>query len=138
MPAGEIRAADVADLAGANELIERGERFLDGSVVVLAVQLEQVDRFDLEPLERAFRRLQKMLARRPVVIRTVAQREFRLGGKEHAIALALDRLAQDLLGEAGRVDVGAVEQADPMIEAYVDQPRRAARVGCSPRLEEVI
>src|ERR1700722_3516978 len=129
MPAGEIRAADVADLAGANELIERGERLLDGSVVVLAVQLEKVDRFDPEPLERAFRRFQKVLARRTVVIRTIAQRECRLGGNQHAISLALARLAQDLLGEAGRVDVGAVEQADPMIEAYVDQPRRAAGVG---------
>src|SRR6202042_1554131 len=33
MPAGEIRAADVTDLAGANELVECGERLLDRSVV---------------------------------------------------------------------------------------------------------
>src|SRR3984957_9026394 len=62
MPAGEIRAADVTDLAGANELVECGERLLDRSVVVLAVQLQEVDRLDSEPLERTLGRLQKMLA----------------------------------------------------------------------------
>ena len=129
MPAGEIRAADVTDLAGAHELIERRQRLLDRRVVVLAVQLQEVDRLDAEPLERALDRLQKMLARRAVVVRAVAHRECRLGGNEQAVALALDRLAQDLFGEPGGIDVGGVEQAHAVIETDVDQSRRAGRVG---------
>src|SRR3984885_6391952 len=138
MPAGEIRAADVADLAGANELIERRQRLLDRGVVILPVQLEKIDRLDAEALERTFDRHQKMLTRGAIVVRAVAHREGRLGGNEQAVTLALDRLAQDLFGEPGRIDVGSVEQAHAVIETYVDQSRRAGGVGWSPCLEEVV
>src|ERR1700733_7808850 len=75
MPAGEIRAADVTDLACSNELVERGERLLDRGVVILPMQLQEVDRLNAEPLERALYCRQKMLARGAVVVRAVAHRE---------------------------------------------------------------
>src|SRR3984885_16004443 len=128
MPAGEIRAADVATLAGAHQLIEGRERLLNRRVVILPMQLEEIDRLDSEALERALRRLQKMLARRAVVVWAIAHRECRLGRNEKSVALALDLLAQALLGEPGRIDVGGVEHVHAVIEAHVDEPGRAGGV----------
>ncbi len=78
-------------------------------------------------------RLDEVLARRAEVVGTVAGREGRLGRDQQPVALALDRLAEDLFGEPGRVDVGAVEHRDAVVEADVDQPRRARSRRSSPR-----
>ena len=61
---------------------------------------------------------------------------MRLGGDEHLVAAALDRLAEDLLGQAGGIDVGRVEHGDAGFEADVDQPRGLGHVGRAPGLEE--
>ena len=52
VPAGEVRAADVADLARAHQLVERGQRLLDRRVGVEAVQLEEVDVVGAEAPQR--------------------------------------------------------------------------------------
>jgi hypothetical protein len=93
------------------------------------VQLEEIDRLDAEALERSLGRFQKMLARGAIVVRAVAHRERRLGGNEDTVALALDRLAQDLLGESGRIYVGGIEQAHAVIETDVNQSGCAGGVG---------
>ncbi len=49
VPAAEVGAADVADLALANELVERRQRLFHRRVVVLPVQLEEVDVVGAEP-----------------------------------------------------------------------------------------
>jgi hypothetical protein len=77
-------------------------------------------------------------ARGAVVVRAVACREGRLGRDQQLVALALDRGTKDLLGGTRRIDVGAVEQGDAMVEADVDQPARFGNVGRAPGLEEVI
>src|ERR1700722_3640005 len=69
MPAGEIQAADVTELACAHELIEGGKRLLDRSVVVLPMELEEVDRLPSEALKGSLDRRQKMLARGAIVVR---------------------------------------------------------------------
>ena len=43
VPAGEVRHADVADLAGAHERVERRQHFLRRRHGVVAVQLEEID-----------------------------------------------------------------------------------------------
>jgi len=43
MPAGEIRHADVAELARANEAVERGKDFLLRRHRIETVQLKQID-----------------------------------------------------------------------------------------------
>src|SRR4029077_9256820 len=93
---------------------------------------------DAEPLERSLYRLQKVLARGAIVVWAIAHREGPLGGNEQAVALAFDRLAKDLFGEAGGINVGGVEQAHAVIETEVDQSGCAGRVGRSPGLEEVV
>ena len=49
VPAGEVRRADVANLAGAHEVIERAEHFLDRGQGVEPVQLEEIDVIGAEP-----------------------------------------------------------------------------------------
>lgn len=43
MPAGEIRAADVADFSSAYQIVECVQRFLDRGERVKGVQLKEVD-----------------------------------------------------------------------------------------------
>src|SRR5204862_6768302 len=50
MPAGKVRATDVADLAGAHAIVERAQRFLDGRERVEAVQLVEIDVVGAEAL----------------------------------------------------------------------------------------
>ena len=74
VPAGEIRAADVADLAGAHQVVERAQRLLDRRQGVEAVQLKEVDVIGAEPLAGSPRRRgsdgsatsRRRWARRPV------------------------------------------------------------------------
>ncbi len=55
VPAGEIGAADVTDLAGADEVVEGAQGFLDGGEGVEAVQLEEVDVVRAEAAEGRLR-----------------------------------------------------------------------------------
>ena len=52
LPAGEVGHADVTDLAGGDEAVERGEHLLDRRRGVVGVQLEQVDAVRAQPAER--------------------------------------------------------------------------------------
>ena len=49
VPAGEVRAADVADLAGPDQVVERAQHLLDRRQRVEAVQLEEVDVVGAQP-----------------------------------------------------------------------------------------
>ena len=138
VPAGEIRASDIAHLAAADEVVERRQRFLDRGVVVLAVQLQQIDMIDAKPVQRGIDRLQDMLTRRAELVGTRPHGERRLGRDQQAVPLASDGFAKNLLGQSVGIGVGAIEQADAMIETDVDQPGSALAVGGAPRLEEIV
>ena len=64
MPAREIGGADVTDLAGADDLVERRQGFLDGRIVVLTMQLEEIDAVRSEPPQRPVDGLDQVLAGR--------------------------------------------------------------------------
>src|SRR5918994_383960 len=53
------------------------------------------------------------------VVRVVAHRGVRLGGQHDVVAAALQRLADDLLRLALRVDVGGVDEVDPGVQRLV-------------------
>ena len=138
VPAGEVRAADVADLAGAHQIVERAERFLDRRQRVEAVQLVEVDVVGAEAAQARLDRAGQVVARGADVVRSRPAAEGALGRDEHLVAPALDRLAEDLLGQAVRVDVGRVEHRDAGLEADVDEPRRLGDVARAPGLEELV
>jgi hypothetical protein len=59
-----------------------------------------------------------------------------LGGQDHVVAApAGQRLADDLLGLAARVDVGGVDEVDAGVERAVDDLDRPIVVGLAPGAE---
>ena len=60
VPAGEVRAADVANFAGAHEIVESDENFLDGRHRIEAVQLEEVDIVGAQAAQACFNSPQQM------------------------------------------------------------------------------
>ena len=109
------------------------QRFLDRRQRIEAVQLIQVDVVGAQPTQTAFDRANEVVARRADVVRSRAGSEGALGRDEHPIAPALDRLAEDLFGQAGGVDVRRVEHRQARVEADVDQPGRVGDVASRPR-----
>ena len=138
VPAGEVRAADVADLAGAHQIVERAQHLLDGRQGVEAVQLIEVDVVGAQPPQAGLDGPNQVMARRADVVGPRAGAKRPLGGDDHLIAAALDRLAQDLLGHAARVDVGRVEHGEAGFEADIDEPRGLGHVAVAPGLEELV
>ena len=60
---------------------------------------------------------------------SVAHRAVHLRREHDVVAAALQRLADDLLRLAARVDVGGVDEVDPGVERAVDDPDRLVVVG---------
>ena len=60
MPAGEVRAADVANFAGTHEVVEGAEDFLDGRHCIEAVQLEEVEIVGAEAPQARFNSSQQL------------------------------------------------------------------------------
>ena len=51
MPSGEIRAADVADLAGLDQIVKGAESLLNGRRPVEGVELIEIDKIGTEPFQ---------------------------------------------------------------------------------------
>ena len=128
LPARVVRAADVADLAVPHERVERAQRLLERRLAVPLVDLVEVDPVRAEPAQAVLAGLDDVGARQAGVVGTVAHREAHLGGERDAVAPALDRLADDLLRRALRVDVGGVHERHARVEAEVDLAPRGLHV----------
>ncbi len=135
MPAGEVRDADIVDLAGAHEHIKRREHLFGRRECIEAMELEQVDIIGAEPAERSINGCKQMLARRTKVVRSVAETESCLGRDQHLVAAAFDGLAKNAFGFAERIDVRTVEHRHAGIKADVHQSPRFGRIGTAPRSE---
>ena len=113
----ERRGADVADLAGADQVGERAERLLDVGVVGGAVDLVEVDPVGLQAPQRVLDLADDPAAGVAALVGVVAHRAVDLRGEDDVVAPpAGERLADDLLGLAARVDVGGVDEVDPGVE----------------------
>src|SRR6202043_3898872 len=75
-------------------------------------------------------------ARVPLLVGVVAHRAVHLGRQDDMLAPAAgQRLADDLLGLAARVDVGGVDEVDPRVERPVDDADALVVVGVAPLAE---
>ena len=110
--AGVRRGADVADLALLDEVGQRAERLLDVDVRVGAVDLVEVDPVGAQPPQRVLDRLDDPAPRAAAAVGVLAHRHEELRRQHDVVAAALERLADDLLGLAGGVDVGGVDEVD--------------------------
>ena len=138
MPAGEIGAADVADLSFSNEAVEGVEGFLDGGEGVEAVELEEVDVVGAEALEGAVDSVEEVDAGGADVVGAGAAAEGGLGGDEEFVAASLDGVAENGFGVAVGVDVGGVEHGEAVLEADVDEFGGFVGAGGSPVFEEFV
>ncbi len=126
----------MADLPGADELVERGQHLLDGGGRVEGVQLEQVDAVGAQTPQGVLGGPDQAGAGGACVAGAVAHGQPGLGGQQYAVAAAPHGRPQDGFRGAGGVDVGGVEECDPGVEAEVDQAACRAGVGVAPGPEE--
>jgi len=80
------------------------------------VHLVEVDVVDLHAAQAGLALGDQVVAGEAGGVRPVAHRHPRLGGQQHPVAPALDRLAHDLLGQPARIDVGRVDEVDAAVE----------------------
>ena len=128
------RAADVAHLARAHELVERVHGLFHRRVRIEPVDLVDVDVIGLQAPELLVDRGHQMLAAGADIVGDRALADADLG-RQHDV-LALDHLhergAHDLLGAAGIVVVGGVEEGDADIERALEVGRRLGLVELAP------
>src|SRR5207249_480044 len=137
VPAREVGAADVAHLARAHEVVERAQRLLDARERVEAVELVEVHVVRAEAAQARLAGPDQVEARRADVVRSRAGAKGSLRRDDHLLAAAGDGLAQDLLREARRVDVGGVEHVEAGLETDVYEPGSLVDPATYPRLEEL-
>ena len=129
LPPGEVRGADVPDLARPHEAVERREHLLDRCTGVEGMQLEEVDVVGAEPPQCGVARREQTCPGGAGIVGTVPHRQGRLGREQHPVAAAPDRLTEDLLGRAVGVDIGGVEHRNPGVQADIHEPPRLAGIG---------
>src|SRR5262249_30272402 len=103
VPAGEIRGADVDDLALADQDLHRLPDLVPGRPAIDVMHLVEVDRVGLEPLERALARADDVERGEPRLVRPVSHRSEDLGREDDLLAAAAalrEPAADDLLGPA--------------------------------------
>ena len=125
LPSGEVRVADVADLALGDEVVEGRERLLDGGETVRLVQLVEVDPVGLKPSEGGLDGEPDVAARgehSPVGPVSPRHVHAELAREHYPVALALERIAHEGFAQAGclAVDVGGVEERHAGVDRGVD------------------
>ena len=132
----ERGGADVAHLAGADEVGQCPERLVDVGVGIGAVHLVEVDPVRAEPAQAALDRLHDPTPRVAALVRVVAHDAVELRREHDVVApAARQSLADDLLRLARGVDVRGVDEVDPRVERAVDDANRLLVVGVAPRAE---
>ena len=132
----EIGGAGMADLALGDQLPIGAERFLVGHRRVRPVRQIEVDRFDLQPLQRALDRLLDIGRREASA--ALAEIRSDLGDHDDAVAIAaaLHPFADDGLGFAAavarrpaRIALGGVDGIEPCLGETVEQREGGFLVG---------
>jgi len=132
----ERGGADRTHLAGADEVGQRAERLVDVGVHLGAVDLIEVDPVGPQAAQAVLDLLDDPAARVAELVGVVAHGAVHLGGEDDVLAPAAgERLADDLLRLAARVDVRGVDEVDPRVERAVDDPDRLVVVGIAPLAE---
>ncbi len=127
---GEGGAAEVADLAGPHQVGQRSQGLVDIGLGRGAVDLIEVDVVDAEPAQAVVARGHDPAPRVPLRVGVLAHLAVHLRGEDHPVPLGLrQRLPDDLLGLAERVDVGGVDEVDAGVEGGVDDADGVVVVG---------
>jgi hypothetical protein len=118
-----------------DEVRQRGQRLLDLHVRIVAVDLIEVDPVGVQPPQGVLDRPHDPAPGAAAAVGVVAHRVEELRGEDDVVAPALERLADDLLGLAGAIDVRGVDEVDPGVERGVDDPDRLLVIRVAPGAE---
>ncbi len=121
LPGFHVGAADVAHLAGPDEIGEGDERLFDVGLGVGTVDLIEVDVVGAETFQARFGGLNDVQARQPDLVCARAHATAHFGGDYHVLTLALQRATENLLGFTARVNVGRVEEVDALVQRAIHQ-----------------
>ena len=102
------------------------------------MQLEEIDVVGAETAKAGVDGASQREAGRPDVVRTGPVAEAGLGRDEDALAAAGDGLAENLLGQAVGINIGAVEHVEPGVETDVEQTCRLGSASGAPVFEELV
>jgi hypothetical protein len=114
---------EVLDLAFLDQLPDRAGDVFDRHVRVDAVLVEQIDRVDLEPLERALDGLFDVLrpAVEPPLLPLRVELEAELGRDHNLFAHWRKSFANEFFVRERSVDLGRVEEADAALDGRADE-----------------
>jgi hypothetical protein len=99
------------------------------------VQLVEVDAVGIEPVEAALRSPSDPPRRGSALVWPLIHGQPELRRKHHVVPPAAQRLADDDLRFAERIDVGRVDQVDAHVEGGVDHAHRFVVVRIAHRTE---
>ncbi len=119
-----LRQAEVFDLTGADQILDRTGDLFHRHVGVDAVLIKQVDPIGSEPLERSIGNLPDTF--RPAVHprQGVPILEAELGGNHHAIPDGGERLAHQFLVGERTIRFGGIEEGHAALERIADESER--------------
>src|ERR1051325_8065028 len=126
LPREHARGAEVAGLAGFDDVVQRLERLLDRRVMVEAVDLKEVDVLHAEAAEGGVDGVHDVLAGEAAAVRTLADLEEALRGDHRFLARGqlAQRAADDFFAHAARVHVRGVEEVDARLEGALEEGTR--------------
>jgi hypothetical protein len=133
LPGAEVARPGIEDLSLADEVVQGAEGLLQSGLLVEAVEDIQVIRSGLQPPEAGLNSLHHVAARESPGVDVAARLAGDLGRDDQLVAAASDKLAQDLLRLAARVDVGAIEAVDAGVPAAAEDRRGLLPVRLAPR-----
>ncbi len=122
-----------------HRIIKRVQRLLNGRERVEAVQVINVYIIRFEPPQASFDLPRQMVSRRTHIVWTVAKKKGPFRGDEDAVTRRLpDRLAQNLLGDALRVNIRSIKKIYSGFQTDRDEARCLFHIRFTPRSEELI
>jgi hypothetical protein len=114
-PATKVRQAKAAQLARADQVAQRPQRFFQIFFVIVAVQVQDVHEIRTHAREALLHAAHQPLARVMRLVRALAHDVTDLAGQHPVVALALQQLAHHFFRTAFVVDVGRINEIDAMI-----------------------
>src|SRR5271166_1810964 len=122
LPGRERRATDVADLALADQIVERPQGLLDRGQRIGLVLLIEVDPIGLEAPEAGLDLGHDVMARGALEAAGCVHRPRELGRQHDVLAAISEDFPEERLGAAARVaiGVGLVEKRDAEVERFMD------------------
>ena len=141
VPAGEVRRADVQDLALGPQHLHRLPDLVPAGAPVDVVHLVEVDVVGLQPLQAGVAGPADVQRREPPLVGPVPHVAVELGGQDHLLAAPAalgEPASDDLLGGAAplgaAVDVGRVEKVDSGLQSRVHDGKRGRLIRLGPEI----